>query len=196
MLRRLLFVVVLLSCAICFAEYSGELADNAIPAAGASADTVVGWIFKALLGLLIGASTWVAVKVSKFLEAKQAQVGMNTAQTLAWSLTNKVWLKAQAVASKILAKEKALLDKILSDGVVTAEEFQTFKLAVENDLRDQVAEEIPMLGSLIGGSGPVSTLISGFASKVAHNLITGQTSAPTQTPLPAAVPAPAVASPK
>ncbi len=188
MIRRLPFLSLLLLSALAFAQ--DVVAPVVVAPAATTPDTILGWVWKTALALALGGLAWVAVKVSGFLTAKQNQVGMSTAQTLAWSLTNKVWLKAQAVGSKLLAKEKDLLNKILSDGVVTADEFNLFKSAIANDLRDIATEELPLLGGLIGGAGPVSTLIEGFASKVAHNLITGQTSAPTQTPLPSVAAAP------
>ncbi len=133
-------------------------------------------------------SGWAAVKLTQFLGAKTTQVNSNGAQTLAWSLINKVWLKAQAVGGKLIAKEKVLLEKILSDGVVTPEEFNTFKSAISTDLRDIAAEELPILGSLIGGQGAVSTLLEGFASKIAHQIITGQVGgAPSPSPIAGAV---------
>lgn len=170
-------------------------ADVAAAPAGASTDTILGWVLKGVLTLTILAGGWGAVKLSGFLLAKTQQTNMNSAQSLTWSLTNRIWLKAQAVGGKLIAKEKALLEKILADGVVTPDEFVAFKSAIATDLREIATEEIPALSGLIGGQGPITALIEGFASKVAHNLISGQTGAPTQSPLVNTVPAPVAASP-
>lgn len=189
----LVSLAVLLIGAIVYAQ--DVLPSPAAPSA--SADTMMGWFLKLLLAALIAVAVWGGKKLTDLLAAKVAQTNQNGAQSLGWSLVNKLWLKAQASGGKILAKERPLLEKILSDGVVTADEFKVFAAAVAQDLRDIAAEEIPLIAGLMGGNSVVNTFVDGFAAKVAHQLLNGQAgAAPTQSPLPSVVPAPTPASPQ
>lgn len=171
-------------------------AQDSLPAPSTSGDTVMGMVLKGALALTILVGGWAGTKLSGFLSAKTTQTNQTAAQALGWSLTNKVWLKAQAVGGKLLAKERALMDSILSDGVITADEFKTFASAIAQDLRDIAAEEIPMLAGLLGGNQVANTIVEGFATKVAHQLLVTGSAAPTQSPLPSVIPPQAVPSPQ
>jgi hypothetical protein len=151
----------------------------------ADATTVMGWVLRALLGagLILGgiACVW----LTKFLAAQTEKTGQSTMHAAVIGIANKVWLLVQAVGSKLIAKEKPLLDKILSDGVVTAEEFNALKAAVVSDLRDQLSESLPMVKALLGNGteSGLTTVLEGLVAKFLHGYITGQIpTAPTTLP--------------
>lgn len=195
----MLFVMTGAIALLSFAAFAQDVLPTPAVSTPTTPDTIMGWVLKTLLAVLIAAAVWGAKKLTDFIAVKTAATGQTGAQQMKWSLIQTAWLKAQAVGGKLLAKEKPLLDKILADGVVTADEFVSFKNAVLIDLRDQLTEELPMLGSLFGGAGAVSSLLDGFATKVAHGLISGApqtiSSAPMNLPAPVAAPAPAAAAP-
>lgn len=175
-----LIIFAIVSSALFFGGIAAAQEVVTPPAPGdGGGSAILGWVFKGALTLAILAGGWAAVKLTALIDAKTKQTGLSSTQSLIYSTINTVWLKAQATGSKLIAKEKPLLDKILSDGVVTAEEFQVFKAALVTDLREIAVQEIPILGNLLGGAGPANSIIEGFASKAAHALISGQTAAPT-----------------
>ncbi len=128
--------------------------------------TVLGWFLTVALTIVAGVVAYGAVKLTQFLESKKTQ-------GLAWNLTNTLWVKAQAIGSSELNKDKELLSKILADGKVTPEEFATLKTAVVSGIRALAVSEVQLLGPVLGlfGDGPVATFIDGLASKVIHNIL-------------------------
>lgn len=174
-----------------FAAFAQDVLPPPAPAP-TTPDTILGWVLKGLLAVLFLVGAWGAKKLTDLISAnvdKAKATGINTTR---WNLLQMAWLKAQAVGGKLLSKEKPLLDKILSDGVVTADEFTSFKNAILIDLRDQLLEEIPMLSGLIGGGGgAVSTILDGFASKIAHSMLNaGSTAGAAPSALPPSISAP------
>lgn len=128
--------------------------------------TVLGWFLTVALTAATGAVAFGAFKLTQFLADKKNQ-------SLAWNLTNTLWVKAQAVGSAELSKDKALLEKVLADGKVTPEEFALLKNATIASLKVIAVAELGLLGPVLKilGDGPVATFLEGLASKVVHNLI-------------------------
>lgn len=163
-----------------------QTVDTAPLPAGATTETttVIGWILKALLGATAIAVAFAAVKLSGFLNAKTQETGQSMTKQALWGAVNTLWLKTQAIGSKIFQKDRALIEKILSDGKVTHEEVQQLSAAILADLQEVAGQEIPIIKSLlVGGSqGGLQTMLTGWATAVAHKLLGVTDSAPTNSP--------------
>lgn len=162
-------------------------AQNVIPVDVKSpTDTALGVVLKLALTGFVGVCIWLGVRLAKFLAAKTEQSQAGTLSAAGWSLTNRVWLKAQAIAAKLFSRERALVEKILSDGQVTPEEFSELKQKVLADLMEVVTQEVPLFGSLLGlvGDRNIAGFLEGVAAKVTHNILTGAVPAPVPAPDP------------
>lgn len=183
---RLLAVVALFAICLFAAASYAQNVDVAPPAPGDAATSIVGWAMK--LGLLgfVALASWAALKLSGFLTAKQQQAQAGTAASVGWSLTNRIWVKAQSIASKLYSRERALVEKILADGQVTPEEFSELKQKVLVDLKEVIVPEIPLLGPVLKlvGERDVNGFLEGIAAKVTHNVLAGGGSPPTPLPPP------------
>lgn len=172
--------------------------------AGATTDatTVLGWVLRALLAGTFIAGAWAAFKLSQFLSAKTNETGQSVARQTMWGAINTGWLKIQTIGSKVLIKEKPLMEKILADGKVTHEELTQFTNAIIADFREIAAAELPIIKDLLlgGSESGLTSMIHGWAATVANKLLSGgagdkPTASPTSA-APAPVPVVAPASPQ
>ncbi len=137
---------------------------------------VLGLILKGLLALVLVAGAWAVMKTGELISAKAALATNSTSRSVAWGLVNNIWVKVQSAGSKVLAREKPLLEKVLADGKVTAEEFDMLKTQTVLILREVAAAEIAQLGPVLGifGDNAVGHFLDGFAAKVVTGLVTNQ----------------------
>lgn len=152
----------------------GQTVDVEPPTDTSTPSTVLGWIFKGLLTLLVLVIGWVVFKVGGFITSKTKAADQSAIEAFMWSTVNKAWLKATNVGARLFAKEKALIEKILADGTVTPEEWKELCSKIEIDIKLELQMEIPILAQFLNGAGPVTSLIQGFASKITTSLLTGK----------------------
>ena len=170
-MKKLSFAVALVASSFAFADVVVPDVLSPPPA------TVLGTILIAGLGLLLSVGAWAMKKLGDWIAARTAGVQAGTAQGIAVGLVNKIWMKAQVIGAKAVAKEKPLMEKILADGQVTHEEVVQLQQAILADLPEILKEEIPLFGTVLGMStnGSVQSFLAGLAAKIATNILNPST---------------------
>lgn len=157
--------------------------------------TLLGYIFIGILSLVALGIGWLVVRITVFVNAKTKDTTLSGASAFGWGLVNKAWMMTTNIGARLFARERDLIEKILSDGTVTPEEWKQLKDKIAIDIQVELKQELPMLAQFLGGSGALTSLIEGFAAKVTNGLLT-QGKVPLALPageMPVVVPPPAPA---
>lgn len=166
-------LALLLASSTAFAQGAEPVA--AIPSTG---ETVLGWLLKAVYAAAAGGVAFVAVKVGGYL-SKRAEAGG------AFVLVNRLWVKAQAVVSKVEARVRPTIQKALADGKLTPDEAKEIQAQAMTIFKEVAAEEIADLPAVLGlgSESAIGHFLEGMLERAVGAAKANPGAAPASTPM-------------